>query len=174
MIKTEMGLPFVLRFIYVELIQDMKRINNKRDKENFFDELFERMDDPIYKSFIKNSFELYSDRNSKIYAQRHLILGYELLKRDGELPKLDRKKFNKRWKGNMNRETYNIIKNITLNTEKVHEDSPVYFKFIKDSANNFPICSNSKSFIEFIIPNNKLFIFSDHLCSYMFLADNVS
>jgi hypothetical protein len=179
MIETELGLPFVLRCTYIELINDInKSTEKKRNRDLFFNDLYKNIKDPVYRDFVRFSSELYPDRITKKIAKRNLILGYELLRREGRLNRISKKIFNKSLVEDYHKNPTALIEIIAINSPLVQEDNPIYFDFIKDSGNNFPVFENPKSnnlsnIIKLIMPNNRMHIFSDHLYAYTLFTKSV-
>lgn len=176
MIKTEMGLPFVLRCTCSKLLRELKEIDLSAS-ERYAHKLFNNINDPVYKKFIENCSELYSaQKEVKKIAKYSLVFCYEVLRREGELPKLDKRKIETRWKKAMTRDYDKIINNVRLNKDKICDDNPIYGEFIIFFTNLFPETKNSDK-LERIIksgtPSDRLFILSDLLYGYMFLADSL-
>lgn len=173
-----MGLPFVLKDTCSNLIRELSKINSDNIYciGTYFDKLFNSIDDILYKKFIEDFSEFYSEREIKIIAKYNLILSYGLLKMEGELPKVDKTKFEVRLESSTNRKLSIITKNIVSNKDKVYEDNPIYCDFIMHQVNHFPETKNSnklENIIKLGTNSDRLLILSDILSGYMLLADSV-
>ncbi len=111
--------------------------------------------DPLYAKFIDDTAAMYQPEDKNV-AWAELIGGYELLAREGKLPKLDKAKFKEMWDAIMNRAV--AILNVGVNLDLISADNPVYLKFIIDSTGYFP-------------QEQRVNVMSDLSCGYMFLIE---
>lgn len=171
-----MGLPLVLRTTCSKLMNELKEADlGGYSLERYCDKLFDNINDSVYREFIKNCSKFYFEREVKKIARNSFVLCYEVLKREGELPKLDKRKI-KKWENNINKDYSTIIYNVKSNRDKVCDDNPIYGEFIILFADHFPESKNLDN-LENIIKSgahsDRLFILSDLLSGYMLLADSV-
>jgi hypothetical protein len=157
---TRLGLPMLREETYRGFMEEARRTRSYEESLKFLEALFNKIaeKDPLYTQFIKGTVDLWPEGIKEI-ACAELITGYELLAREGELPKLDPEKFERRWNATMNRAV--AVLNAGHNLSIIEVDNPVYFDFIMNSQTAFP------DFIQ------RTHLLSDLSSGYMFLADSV-
>jgi|GEM_PF-4794025 len=107
--------------------------------------------------FIGDTSAMYTGDDAAV-ARAQLIAGYELLRREGDLPKLDEAKYKARWDATMKRRFVQV--NVGVNMDIILSDNPYYWAFIMDSQ-------------QFFAEPQRMDVLSDLSSGYMFLADNV-
>ncbi len=157
---TKIGLPVLRQETYDSFMAQVKDIGTYEDQIKFLEELFKQISerDSLYALFIQGASNLYPQRIRDM-ACGDLILGYELLRMEGDLPLLDKEKFERRYNATMNRSL--AILNVGHNMGIIERDNPVFARFIKESSVHY---GDKPKMME---------ITSDLSSGYMFLADNV-
>ena len=156
--RSKLGLPVLREKTYLDYRNRIFNFDSRDKAMEFFNEAFFRIKnaDPLRARFVRDTSQMYPS-NDRDVAYAELITGFELLALEGELPKLDEKKFEKQWEATMNRSV--VVLNVGAYMDVILADNPIYWQFIMDST-------------QFFLNEQRMNIMSDHSCGYMFLAHN--
>ncbi len=171
MTLTPLGLPLLTDATVAELAQERARLRSAPDAILFLDGIMRKVReiDPLYAHFIdRTARTLYVKEDSET-ARGLLLESVELLRREGELPKLERTLFESRWNNTMNRAL--AVLNVGAQMDVLYSDNPNLWTFASDAQKYFPATGNCH-------PDDKdragprSYILADISSLYMLMADN--
>lgn len=155
--KSKLGLPLLTEQTYLEYRRQTSEMKGYEEAFPFFQRLMSmiRETDPLYAKFIDDAAAMYPVADRRV-AWAELIGSYELLRKEGPLPRLNREKFEEQWRATMSRNEVIVALNVGANMDLILDDNPVYWQFIMDSTGYFPA-------------EQRMNVMSDLSCGYMFL-----